>query len=618
MGRQPSYHGGVILLNPPVEVQPRRVSPTKGGRFVCKGEDVTDQYADRPVITANNNESQLWVDGIRSLSNHSLFWKTQGNLVRVNMFRRKAGFKVIKNGKPIKTQPDYIISVETGGKHYYALSEVSMEWAKLASFPSKKSEPRLRLETRGILVKSAGKGRVSIRGKMHPLFDKIKIIPKERQNPEWGQTGGIEQAIGRRLEKFPRPSKASSWAFEIGSERGPHGHLFDGGISISRGSERERLLVYWGNDRDGRPLDPGLHKIYNDFLAYKQSGRSILSSLRKALDPYPRSLETWHPDIPGNLVESKAGLYWTIGDLTKIGGVCRHFGVVAGAILERAMREGNLSHNWKVYYARGPGHGWAVLHSLKDNKIYVFDHMQKRYDSQENLDFPKDERVSAENQPGHFTGKKTYFDGYPGRASYFDGIRNSVPDLAQYLTTRRSSLPFKKNPKKEGRKERPYRKRKWQPETDDFPEKRKRSKKKIKPSIAQPSFGNLSQSMRKPELFAIVKDRILTGARGGWTRPNALRFVQRVANIHNEPIAVWWVPSVIDPGKSMKSLGEVVALGSTHYGPLDVLEGRARPRRGATLSRSSPSPERRNTSSQSSNPRPRSNSTWARISGASP
>ena len=206
-----------ISFNPPVTVQPRKVSPTKKGRFVMEGEDVTNHYAFFPVISAgaydpltgkiSDGKPELYVNATKAnawqIRSHEdnmgdartdeqgynlpdLSYWPLGNLVRINMFRRTAGFKVLKNGKPIKNQPEYIISAETGGKHYYALTAIRAVYGILANFPSKKSEPRLRIETRGVMTKTGASqsppepladSSLSVRGKVHPLYDSFWISP---------------------------------------------------------------------------------------------------------------------------------------------------------------------------------------------------------------------------------------------------------------------------------------------------------------------------------------------------------------------------------------------------------------------------------------------------------
>ena len=160
--------------NPPVFAVPSE------GKFLM---DVTDHQAWDSVIYIDDSgnpqldvsRSSPWGDVIpkHPLANG----KSKGKIVRVNMFRRKAGFKI--EGASI--QPNYIISIETGGKHFYARDSVKVgDIARLRYFPNKKSEPRLRLETKGHLVTGESIGTVIIRGKKHPLYGSVVVRHGEK------------------------------------------------------------------------------------------------------------------------------------------------------------------------------------------------------------------------------------------------------------------------------------------------------------------------------------------------------------------------------------------------------------------------------------------------------
>jgi len=160
--------------NPPVYARP------KEGKFLM---DVTDHQSWDPVIYIDGSGNPQ-LDVSRSspwghvIPSHPLGdGKGKGNIVRVNMFRRKAGFKI--EGASI--QPNYIISIETGGKHFYARDSVKVgRIARLRHFPNKKSEPRLRLETKGHLVTGESVGTVVIRGKKHPLYGSVIVRHGEK------------------------------------------------------------------------------------------------------------------------------------------------------------------------------------------------------------------------------------------------------------------------------------------------------------------------------------------------------------------------------------------------------------------------------------------------------
>lgn len=175
------FGGEDIYKNPPVSVDPEQ------GKFSL---DITGRFVKNPsiVVTANGEASKLNI-GELAEPQEGEYGREQGRLVRVNMFRQKAGFKI----KGQKKQPKYIISIETAGKHFYAEREVKIHgFAELKHFPDKKSEPRLRVETRGKHItvwptvgdgkgwlKQAPEKTIIVRGKEHPLYDNIHIYQKE-------------------------------------------------------------------------------------------------------------------------------------------------------------------------------------------------------------------------------------------------------------------------------------------------------------------------------------------------------------------------------------------------------------------------------------------------------
>lgn len=188
---------GHMKSNPPVKAVPST------GQFTM---DVTGEFVKGAsvVVTANGAASQLNVGTLEVPPSGSLD-KSYGKIVRINMFRKKAGFTVVDALR----QPGYIISVETGGKHYYAKSKVEIDgYARLQHFPDKKSEPRLRLETRGDLELYGEEHTVVIRGKEHPLYDKIIINQPVVNPPEGWFSDQVFEPIRKGTEVLHKPSRA--------------------------------------------------------------------------------------------------------------------------------------------------------------------------------------------------------------------------------------------------------------------------------------------------------------------------------------------------------------------------------------------------------------------------
>ena len=185
--------------NPPVTVDPKQ------GKFTM---DITGNFVKDPIIvvTAKGEASQLNIGSIEEPPEGKLT-RDMGRLVRVNMFRQKAGFKIENQTK----QPKYIISVETGGKHYYAESEVAINgFAELKHFPEKRSEPRLRVETRGRVELYGDEKVINVRGRKHPLYERINIY-NEKENPQ-ARLPGMGEPFETQDELIER-MRIAGWKF---------------------------------------------------------------------------------------------------------------------------------------------------------------------------------------------------------------------------------------------------------------------------------------------------------------------------------------------------------------------------------------------------------------------
>jgi guanylate kinase/GNAT superfamily N-acetyltransferase len=180
-------------INPPVKAVP------SSGQFTM---DVTGEFVKGAsvLVTANGASAELDVGTLEAPPSGELE-RNMGNLIRINMFRRKAGFQILNQSK----QPDYIVSVEQGNKHYYAKSEVKVDgYARLKHFPDKKSEPRLRVETRGSLELGDKIGTLSVRGKEHPLYDRIMIRQQFGNPPAEGVKWEVKYTPYEKLKAGPR------------------------------------------------------------------------------------------------------------------------------------------------------------------------------------------------------------------------------------------------------------------------------------------------------------------------------------------------------------------------------------------------------------------------------
>ena len=121
---------------------------------------------------------------------------SEGKIIKTNLFQKKRGWKWTKTPEGFDPEPQGnfpIISVETGGKHYYTLNTDFPEGVELKKYKSK-SEPRLKPTMRGEVITGNEVGEISVRGKLHPVYDTITaktfISPKTRSKPIKATLGG--------------------------------------------------------------------------------------------------------------------------------------------------------------------------------------------------------------------------------------------------------------------------------------------------------------------------------------------------------------------------------------------------------------------------------------------
>jgi hypothetical protein len=152
----------------------------RGGRFFDaeSGEDLTGKQYSTGSIDVSTGKPRLFVDNVSDAT-------PSGNKFKTNLFKQRAGWKwTSKNPPPTST----IVSVEGQGKHVYTLKANFEGGVELARYSEKASEPRLRPTAYGELKLGDKVGEISIRGKAHPVYDSVGIIPKVkeqlRQMPE--------------------------------------------------------------------------------------------------------------------------------------------------------------------------------------------------------------------------------------------------------------------------------------------------------------------------------------------------------------------------------------------------------------------------------------------------
>lgn len=135
--------------------------------------------------------------------------KESGNKVKVNLFKQKAGWKWIDYDGP-----ETIVSTHQGSKHHYSLSSDFETPVTLQTYPKQPSEPRLRPTSQGKVVLGNKIGSISVRGKVHPVYDQVTIADKRDQEDPVNDSRGI----GRISPAMPTGAKP---IFDHGVDKRP-------------------------------------------------------------------------------------------------------------------------------------------------------------------------------------------------------------------------------------------------------------------------------------------------------------------------------------------------------------------------------------------------------------
>ena len=171
---------------------------TEGGRYIemdQKGpKDITGEYPKQANISVDS-------EGKASLSiSKEIFTEppeTSGKIIRTNLFKKKAGWKWLVTPKGFDPNPQGnfpIVSVETGNKHYYSLSTDFPKGVELSRYAKKTSEPRLRPTTKGDLKFGDIIGKISVRGKEHPVYNNL-TVESLLDNKQQFNKGGLVRKI---------------------------------------------------------------------------------------------------------------------------------------------------------------------------------------------------------------------------------------------------------------------------------------------------------------------------------------------------------------------------------------------------------------------------------------
>lgn len=158
--------------NGPLEAMYAKMYGTvPGGLYIDRnGKDITGEVRRSGVLRLSS------MSGVRvfEVSAEAAELAAAGRLVRFNLIRKSAGWKWVDQKSSWNLVLSELISVETGGKHFYAKSLNCQCPIMLARYLNK-TEPRLRPTARGTLSLNDVIGFIELRRVLHPVYETIVI-----------------------------------------------------------------------------------------------------------------------------------------------------------------------------------------------------------------------------------------------------------------------------------------------------------------------------------------------------------------------------------------------------------------------------------------------------------
>ena len=216
--------------------------PTQGGNYIDLDtkEDLTGNTYTGGKVSIVDGKPVLETQDTTSDPST----KADGRIVRVNLFKQKAGWKWVDN----EDGPSTIVSTEVGNKHYYSLSSDFQTPVTLQTYPNKPSEPRLRPTTQGEVVLGNQVGSINLRGNIRPVYDEVRIVSKQQNN-----TGPVlSQADESINPNIPLPT------FDKEAALAPTTPIVHQQIDAPKGKTNFGLLPHLRTKtesfRDGKPL----------------------------------------------------------------------------------------------------------------------------------------------------------------------------------------------------------------------------------------------------------------------------------------------------------------------------------------------------------------------------
>jgi hypothetical protein len=174
--RLPTEGFGSVFPQPQRLLDPNAPDYTPGGRYLQMPErtDITGTSPAQAAISVGEGGKPSFR---ASQEVREAPTKAEGAKVKTNLFKQSAGWKWAQRNEGVPDTPT-LVSVETGGKHYYTLSAEYPSGVNLTRYPDARSEPRLRPTTHGDVELGPQVGTITVRGREHPVYERAVVVPK--------------------------------------------------------------------------------------------------------------------------------------------------------------------------------------------------------------------------------------------------------------------------------------------------------------------------------------------------------------------------------------------------------------------------------------------------------
>ena len=162
----------------PIFPKPERMAGVKGGQYIdtTTNTDITNKNIAKASISVSPEGKPSFIGDIKEVEKVGSVGKGKTQ-IKTNLFKKKAGWKWTKPVKGYEEAPT-LISVQQKGKHYYTLNTNFPSGVNLKRYENLPSEPRLRPTLTGELDFGEAIGEISVRGKIHPVYDTIQAKEK--------------------------------------------------------------------------------------------------------------------------------------------------------------------------------------------------------------------------------------------------------------------------------------------------------------------------------------------------------------------------------------------------------------------------------------------------------